>query len=228
MVGTADDRPWTVYERTIPAATDNYITDRNTGEHYNTFDVSAHKRFAKGDEVVIGWDRTIRILGDSTSPDPNTLQFNGPNRARVSQWDFKLFGTYSLPWRISLSGSVSVQKGEARSRTVNFTPALLVNHPAALAQGSTTVTVDPSGAYYLPNITQTTLHLEKKFKGPVKGDAITGVIELYNIQNANTIIGENNATGVTTNSLGQTVPTFSRYTQTLNPRIVRFGVRYSF
>jgi len=88
--------------------------------------------------------------------------------------------------------------------------------------------VQPSGSYYRPNIAQTTFHLEKKFTGPVKGDAITAVFELYNIQNANTIIGANAATGVTTNSLGQTVRTFGRYTQALNPRIARLGVRYQF
>ena len=110
----------------------------------------------------------------------------------------------------------------------NFVTALLVNHPAALAQGSTTVTVQPSGSYYLPTIAQTTFHVEKKFRGPRKGDAITAVFELYNIQNANTIIGANGATGVTTNSLGQIVPTFGRYTQALNPRIARLGVRYQF
>jgi carboxypeptidase family protein len=228
VLGTADDRPWTAYERTVPAGTDNYLTNANTGEHYNTIDVSAHKRFAKGDELVIGGDRTTRILGDSTSYDPNTLQFNGPQRPRISQWDFKLFGTYSLPLSMSLSGSISLQKGEPYGRTVNLTPALLIGHPGALAQGSTTVTVQPSGSYYLPTIAQTTLHLERKFKGPVKGDAITAVFELYNIQNANTIIGVNGATGVTTNSLGQIVPTFGRYSQTLNPRIARLGVRYQF
>jgi len=38
--------------RTVAAGTDNYLTNANTGEHYNTIDVSAHKRFAKGDELV--------------------------------------------------------------------------------------------------------------------------------------------------------------------------------
>ena len=228
VVGTGDDRPWTVYERTVPAGSDNYLTNANTGEYYDTLAVSVTKRFANGDQIIAGLDQTKRHLGDSTSYDPNTLQFNGANRPVTSQWDWKLLGTHALPWNMSLSGSLSVQKGEPYARTVNFTPALLINHPAALAQGSTTVTVQPSGAYYLPGIYQTTLHLERKFKGLGKGHAFTGLFEVYNIQNANTIIGISTATGVTTDNTGKTVPSFGRFTQALNPRIARLGVRYQF
>ena len=46
VAGSGDDRPWTVYERTVAAGTDNYLTNANTGEHYNTVDLSVHKRFA--------------------------------------------------------------------------------------------------------------------------------------------------------------------------------------
>jgi hypothetical protein len=228
VVGTGDDRPWTVFERTVPAGTDNYLTNANTGEYYDTIELSATKRFENGDQIIAGWDQTKRYLGDSISNDPNTRTFNGANRAVTSQWDWKLLGTHALPWDMALSGSLSVQKGEPRTRTVNFTPALLLNHPAALAQGSTTVAVEPSGVSYLPNVYQSTLRLEKKFKGLGKGQMLTGMLELFNIQNANTIIAQNNATGVTRDSTGAIVPTFSRGTQALNPRIARLGVRYSF
>ena len=225
---TGDDRPWTVYERTVAAGSDNYLTNANTGEYYDTIAVSVTKRFANGDQIIAGVDQTQRHLGDSTNFDPNTLWFNGPNRAVTKQWDWKLLGTHILPWSMSLSGSISAQKGEPYARTVNFTPALLVNHPAALAQGSTTVTVQPSGSYYLPSIYQTTLHLERRFRGLGKGHTFTGLFELYNIQNANTIIGISTATGVTTDNTGKTVPSFARYTQALNPRIARLGVKYQF
>jgi len=228
VAGTGDDRPWTVYERTVAAGSDNYLTNANTGEYYDTIAVSVTKRFANGDQIIAGVDQTQRHLGDSTNFDPNTLWFNGPNRAVTKQWDWKLLGTHILPWSMSLSGSISAQKGEPYARTVNFTPALLVNHPAALAQGSTTVTVQPSGSYYLPSIYQTTLHLERRFRGLGKGHTFTGLFELYNIQNANTIIGISTATGVTTDNTGKTVPSFARYTQALNPRIARLGVKYQF
>ena len=228
--GTADDRPWTVYERIVPAGTDNYLTNLNNGEYYDTIEVNSTKRFANGDQLMIGWARTDRHLGDNPSLDPNNFHFNGSNRPVTNNWTFKLLGTYSLPWDSSVSGSYTLQNGEAQSRTVSFAPAFLINHPAALAQGTTAVTVEPSGAYYLPNIALTNIRFEKKFRGLGlgQGHTLSTLIEVYNIQNANTIIGQNTQTGTTTDNLGNTVPSFGRYTQAISPRVARLGMRYTF
>ena len=179
---------------------------------------------------IIGWSRTDRHLGDNPSLDPNQRQFNGPDRPVTNNWTFKLLGTYTLPCDFSLSGSYTLQNGEAESRTVAFAPALLVNHPAALAQGTTSVVVEPSGAYYRPDIALTNIRLEKKFRGlgMGQGHTVSALVEVYNIQNANTIIGINTQTGTTVDNTGQTVPTFGRYTQAISPRVARLGVRYTF
>jgi len=229
--GTSDDRPWTVYERIVPAGTDNYLTNLDNGEYYDTIEVNGNKRFANGDQVIVGWSRTDRHLGDNPSLDPNQLQFNGVNRPVTNNWTFKILGTYSLPWDLALSGSWTLQNGEAQSRTVAFSPALFVNHPAPLAQGTTSVVVEPSGAYYLENIALTNIRLEKKFRavwGIGQGHTLSTLVEVYNIQNASTIIGSNTQTGTTTDSLGNVVPTFGRYTQAISPRIARLGLRYTF
>jgi hypothetical protein len=52
---------------------------------------------------------------------------------------------------------------------------------------------------------------------------IEGIVDLFNVFNASTILSVNNQTGRDT--LG---PTFGRVLQTLNPRIARLGVRWSF
>ena len=228
--GTADDRPWTVYERIVPAGTDNYLTNLDTGEYYDTIEVNSTKRFGNGDQIIIGWSRTDRHLGDVASLDPNQQNFNGPNRPVTNNWTFKLLGTHTLPRDFYLSGSFTLQNGEAESRTVTFTPALFVNHPAPLAQGSLAVTVEPSGGFYRENIALSNIRLEKKFRGLGlgQGHVLSTLIEVYNIQNANTITGVNTQTGTTVNSLGNTVPSFGRYTQALSPRVVRLGVRYTF
>jgi hypothetical protein len=228
--GTADDRPWTVYERIVPAGTDNYLTNLNNGEYYDTIEMNSTKRFANGDQFIIGWARTNRHLGDNPSLDPNNFHFNGANRPVTHNWTFKMLGTYSLPWDSSVSGSYTLQNGEAQSRSVSFAPAFLVNHPQALAQGTTSVTVEPPGAYYLPDIALTNIRLEKRFRGLGlgPGHTLSTLIELYNIQNANTIIGMNTQTGTTTDNLGNTVPSFARYTQAISPRVARLGVRYTF
>ena len=75
------------------------------------------------------------------------------------------------------------------------------------------------GAYYLPNIALTNIRFEKKFRGLGlgQGHTISTLVEVYNIQNANTIIGQNTQTGTTTDNLGNTVPSFGRYTQAISP-----------
>lgn len=228
--GTADDRPWTVFERIVPAGTDNYLTNLDTGEYYDTIEVNGTKRFSNGDQFIFGWSKTDRHLGDNPSLDPNLQHFNGANRPVTNNWTFKLLGTFSLPYDLSLSGSYTLQNGEAESRTVSFNPALLVNRTTPLAQGTTSVVVEPSGSYYRENIALTNIRLEKKFRGLGIGrnHTLSGLIEVYNIQNANTITGINTQTGTTIDNTGQTVPTFGRYTQAISPRIARLGVRYTF
>ena len=192
--------------------------------------MNSTKRFRNSDQIIVGWSRTDRHLGDAATFDPNQRHFNGANRPVTNNWTFKLLGTYSLPLDLMLSGSYTLQNGEAESRTVSFTPALFVDHPAALAQGTTAVTVEPSGSFYRPNIALTNIRLEKRFRGLGMGQShvLSTLVEIYNIQNANTITGINTQTGTVVNSLGQTVPSFGRYTQAISPRVMRLGVRYTF
>ena len=96
LVSTADDRPFTVFERLGPAGSDQFLTNFDTGEYYDTWEVNATKRFANGGRVITGWDRTWRQLGDAISNDPNTQLYDGPNRATTSQWTYKSGGELPL------------------------------------------------------------------------------------------------------------------------------------
>jgi hypothetical protein len=227
LVSTGDDRPFTVYERLVPAGSDLYLTNFDSGEYYNTIEISATKRFSNGGQFVTGWDTTTRHLGDSISLDPNQRIYNGDNRVVTKQWTYKIVGNYALPWSSSVSGSYSVQKGEPYNRTVQFTPALLVNHPGALAQGNTTVAVEPSSHYYRPNVHLSNIRYEKTFRRTASR-RLTTLFELYNITNSNVVIGTNSVTGRTTDRNGKNVPSFDRVTQILSPRIFRIGVRVDF
>jgi Carboxypeptidase regulatory-like domain/TonB dependent receptor-like, beta-barrel len=228
LVRTADDRPFTVFERLGPAGSDQLLTNFDTGEYYDTWEVNATKRFANGGRLVTGWDRTWRHLGDAISNDPNQQLYDGPNRATTSQWTYKLIGSYPLPWwDLGLSGSYMGQKGEPYSRTVQFTPALLVNHPAPLRQGNTTVTVEPPSAFYREDVHMTNIRVDKLFR--LAGtQRIMGIVELFNVFNSAAVTGTNNVTGRTTDRHGANVPSFGRATQIINPRVVRLAVRYDF
>ena len=228
LVGTTDDRPFTVYERLGVAGSEQFLTNFDTGEYYDTWEVNATKRFRNGGQIITGWDRTWRRLGDAISNDPNQQLYDGPNRTTTSQWTFKAIGSYALPWHdVGVSGSYMGQKGEPYARTVQFTPALLVNHPSALAQGNTTVTVEPFSAYYRDTVHMTNFRVDKRFRF-AGAQRLTTIFELFNVFNIAAVTGTNSVTGRTTDRNGVNVPSFGRATQIVNPVVFRLAVRYDF
>ena len=72
------------------------------------------------------------------------------------------------------------------------------------------------------------LRAEKTFQITESRNKITAIFDLFNIQNANTITGVNTLVGRTTDRKGNSVPSFGRATQIINPRIFRLALRYSF
>jgi hypothetical protein len=87
--------------------------------------------------------------------------------------------------------------------------------------------VEPDGTYYRPTAHLVNLRAEKSFR-ITENQKITGIFDLFNIQNANTVVGIDDLTGTVRDAKGNTVPRFGRYTQIINPRIFRLGVRYMF
>jgi len=68
----------------------------------------------------------------------------------------------------------------------------------------------------------------KKVSASRNNSASTPMFDLFNIVNANTILGVETLASTTRDRHGQTVPRFGRVTQILNPRIFRLGVRWIF
>jgi hypothetical protein len=119
------------------------------------------------------------------------------------------------------------QKGEPYNRTVQFTQQLLVNHPAPLAQGNTTVTVEPPSAYYRDTVHMTNVRVDKRFL--LSGSQrLTAIVEWFNLFNIAAVTGTNSVTGRTTDRNGVNVPSFGRATQIVNPTVFRLAVRYEF
>ena len=228
LQGTGDDRPFTVYERMGPAGSDILLTNVNTGEHYETVEVNATKRFSGGGRIVTGWDYTWRHLGDTISNDPNLLYYNGENRVTTEHWTYKIIGNFPLPWwGLGLSGSYVGQKGEPYNRTQQFTAARLVDRTTPLRQGNPTNQVEPVSAYYRDSINMMNVRIDKAFQLDAR-QRLTGIFELYNVLNSVPVIGTNSTTGRTTDRNGANVPSFGRATQIVNPIVARIGVRYEF
>ena len=163
------------------------------------------------------WRDEVRIpTQESTSPlvaDPIQVAFGQNHSADVSMlqqtttWQFKVLGRYVLPHEIAVSGNVRVTSG----------------WPWAAIQS---VDVPGSGtrdifATDLDNRSQTVpivdFRAEKAFSLGGR-HRITGMVDFYNIFNSN----------AETNFIVRTGPAFENLIAVLDPRTVKFGIRYQF
>ncbi len=221
LAATGNERSITIFNRVVPADVKNLLTNWPAGDNFSTIELGATKRFTHNWQMITGWDWTKRNLKGTLSYDPNQLLYGTDSGAHQKLWTYKLIGTYQLPRGVSVSGTYNAQKGEPYGRRQQFGTA------NGLSQGTQTLYMEPNGAYYYPTLNLINLRAEKTFH-VTERNRITGMFDLFNIQNANTITGVDTLTGRTTDRNNNPVQRFGRATQIINPRIFRLGIRYMF
>ncbi|MBI4473616.1 MAG: TonB-dependent receptor [Acidobacteria bacterium] len=234
VVGTADDRRVIIYERAPAARPDDlFLTNLDRGAHFSTLEFGARKRFSNRWQLITGWDWTKRnTAAPDNSFDPNVLSFSG--REHYAVWSYKFLGTYLLPKGVELSLIHNAQKGEPHNRQTQFSGnARNILNPNGsvrftnLRQGLLTLTMEPTGTYFKPTVHLTNLRLQKSLR--IRDThVLEGMVDLFNIFNANTVLGVETLSSTTANRLGISIPRFRRAQSILNPRIFRLGIRYSF
>ena len=233
IVGTGDDRRVVIFERDVAAREDdNYLTNFKGGANWSSFEINATKRLSNKWQFMSGfeWDKTNTAPPQSL--DPNQQVWEGG--AHFTTWGYKMLGTYELPRGVQLSATFDSQKGASHARTVQFSGASRNMLTAAgtprttnLRQGSATITMLPNGSYFMPTMRLLNMRVEKTFKLS-EHQTLTGMFDLFNPFNANTIIGVETLSNTTTDRNGKTVARFGRATTILNPVIFRLGARYKF
>ena len=113
-----------------------------------------------------------------------------------------------MPFQIGLSGSYKLQSGRQWGRS------LAVTLPTA---GSETIRVEPVTANRAPNVSILDIRFDKAIRFGKAGN-VTAMVDVFNLLNHPT------ATTFRTN----TGATFLEVTSLLDPRIVRFGLRWDF
>jgi Carboxypeptidase regulatory-like domain/TonB dependent receptor len=136
-----------------------------------------------------------------------------PNRRRLGQqettyWNYKLVGRYVFPYEIGVSSSYKLQSG------FNWARAISVPLPNA---GSEEILAEPLNANRSEHVHILDFRVEKALKLGRVG-RVTGMVDIFNILNANPVTNFRVVTG----------PRFKEVISILDPRIVRFGVRYEF
>jgi hypothetical protein len=143
--------------------------------------------------------------------------FGDNGRETSTQWNTKVTGRYVLPFDIGTSGSWRFQSGYQYGRTlsVNFT-----------GDSTQNVRVEPVTANRAPNVAIVDMRFDKSFRFGRFGK-LTGMMDVFNLTNSG-VVTNFRTTTATANVGGQTVSTYREVIAILDPRIVRFGVRFDF
>jgi len=229
LANSADDQLLTLFSRPTSfngLRADLLTNDPANSSSFTTYDFEVVKRFSKKWQSVTGFDvnqyKTWRfavanghdIQTDTTgrAQDPNLLRYN--SGLNYWHWQYKALGSYELPWGITSAATLRITKGEPYGRTINS---------SGLNQGTLSLTVEPIGTFFYPTVKIFDLRGSKSFRLGENYGKVEGIVDLFNVFNAATVLSVNTLTG--RDAIG---PTFGRVLQTLNPRIVRFGARWTF
>jgi len=190
---------------------------------YTGFEVVLNKRFSKNWQMIasyvyakstglIGTDFDDSWTGEEYFNDPNA-HTNAIGRFPYERRNqFKLQGTYRLPWGFLISTYYRALSGRTYTRRVRSQDLGL-----DLDQGDWTIFAETRGSRQLPWLHQWDLRVEKQFN--IKDRFRVGLIaDCFNVLNLNT------ATSVESIS-SSAAREFEQVAGILDPRIVRFGVR---
>jgi hypothetical protein len=153
------------------------------------------------------------IFGVAALPmDPTNRDFIEGEQTLIAgtRWIAKLSGLYELPWGINLAGTLNAREG------FPFIPNILSpNRPNGL--GSIRVMVEPYATSRYGSLALVDMKAEKKIT--IDKLSINASLDVFNLFNSNTVLAR-----VTT----QNSATANRVTEVTGPRVLRFGLRFTF
>jgi hypothetical protein len=226
----------TLYNLASPAYNSlaNYVYANSSylDTNYNGVEITANKRMSDRWQMVAGLTigankggvnaggtgtgqaGSLGTIGSATEGDlndPNATLYSNGNVGYDQKVQFRLSGSYILPYDISIAGSLISNTGYPYSSTYTVTRSI---YPQ-LVRASQVVFLSGHTERY-PSVTTSDLRFSRAFKfGPRQ---IVPQVDIFNITNSAAIVGLNAAIGGS-----YLVPT-----QILSPRIVQFGFSLDF
>jgi hypothetical protein len=196
-------------------------SDQNTTV-YNGADASVNLRFGQGGSLLAGIASGLSRSRTCQTDDPNGVVesglFIGSRFCDQGDFDipfdknFKLAGSYPMPWGISMSAVFQSVPGAPRTITWVVGRAQV----PTLTLSSVTVRLSAPGESYLPRLNQ----LDLKFSKTVRYQRLKmqPQIGIFNVTNSATVLNANNSFGPSLNSV----------TSIVDGRVVRLGVQVDF
>jgi hypothetical protein len=227
IANTSDDQVLNLVDR--PANTPQTRlftnpTDPEFNSDFHTLEFAINRRFANRWMLLTSFAQTWLTQFHSDTTNTGTLdaiqqarEYNWRPNQRIhgdegvettTLWNYKIVGRYTMTWDIGLSGSWKVQSGRNYGRSMSFT------FPG---DGTQSFRVEPADANRAPTVSILDFRADKSFNLGRFG-RVTGMVDVFNALNAGTVINFSTVTG----------STYNRVIGILDPRVVRFGVRYEF
>ncbi len=215
-LGTGDEQTFQTFDRPAGLGEDRvYTNPEGNDADFHTAELAVNRRFSGRWMMLTSFGYTwSTMLHDTTgfgrffSYRPARRLFGDEDGHETSTfWNYKIIGRYTFPWDIGFSGSWKVQSGQQHGRTIS------VPFPG---DGTQTVRVEPVTANRYPTVQILDFRFDKAFRFGKFG-RFTGMVDVFNVINASP---------ATTVRL--TTVNYREVTAILDPRIVRFAVRYNF
>jgi hypothetical protein len=227
VAGTSDDKTLQLTDR--PASTPQtrlYTnpTDPTYDSDFQTVEFAINRRFAGRWMVLTSFGYTWLNQFHATTTGTGALDalaqgktynwrdnqnlFGDEGRETSTLWNYKAIGRYTMPWGIGLSGSWKVQSGRQFGRNTS------VSFPG---DGAQSVRVEEVTSNRAPTVSIFDFRADKSFSFGKYG-RFTGMVDVFNATNLGTV----------TNFATTTGAQYKRVIGILDPRIVRFGIRYDF
>ena len=217
VVGTADDQTFQTRALAIGTGTDRVYTNSEANNaDFHTAEFALNRRFSGKWMLLTSFGYTWSTMNHSAAGArsfvyrPFDQLFGDGGKETDTLWNYKVVGRYVLPYEIGFSGSWKVQSGFNYARTISVTMPV---------EGVRTIRVQPIDSNRYPSVAILDLRLDKSLDMGKFGK-IQPMLDIFNIMNSGV------PTSIRTTNTA-TAP-FNDVTAILNPRVIRFGVRFTF
>jgi len=217
VAGTGDDQTFQTFDRPPSTAIGEdrvWTNPEGNNADFHNVELAVNRRFSNRWMLLTSFGYTwSNMLHETTGygrffnyrPAERLFGDNGWETSTI--WNYKVIGRYVLPYDVGLSGSWKVQSGQQYGRTVTLT------FPGDSQQ---TVRVEPITTNRYPTVGILDFRLDKSIKFGRFG-RLTGMVDVFNAANS----------GVPTD-FRETTVNYREVTELLDPRVVRFGLRFEF
>ena len=182
---------------------------------FNGVEITASKRLRDRWQllagVTLGKNEGGVLTGDLNDPN-NALNFPQGIEGTDSAFAFRLSGSYVAPYGINVSGSFILNDGYPYQSAYAVTRTVF----PSLTRSSQTVRLTRRGDERLPDVAMVDFRLSRTFR--VNDRRITPMFEIFNLSNADTVVGYNANVG----------SSYLRPTEILSPRLLRLGISFDF